>query len=91
MAEQKYTVWQRLGRVFGPNANLDQQTPVFKFDKKELLKTTNKQEYETEKLQSQQTMYIGQQWQKVESNCRRIDNTRPRRFNFKGVFRIKKD
>jgi len=68
MAEQKYTVWQRLGRVFGPNANLDQQTPVFKFDKKELLKTTNKQEYETEKLQSQQTMYIGQQWQKVESN-----------------------
>ena len=68
MAENKYTVWQRLGKVFGPNANLDQQTPVFKFDKKELLKTTNKQEYETEKLQSQQTMYIGQQWQKVESN-----------------------
>jgi hypothetical protein len=68
MAENKYTVWQRLGKVFGPNANLDQQTPVFKFDKQELLKTTNKQEYETEKLQSQQTMYIGQQWQKVESN-----------------------
>ncbi len=32
MAEQKYTVWQRLGKVFGPNATLDQQTPVFKFD-----------------------------------------------------------
>jgi hypothetical protein len=68
MAEQKFTVWQRLGRVFGPNATMDQQSPVFKFDKKELLKTTNKQEYETEKLQSQQTMYIGKQWQKVESN-----------------------
>jgi len=68
MAQEKYTVWQRLGRVFGPNSTMDQQPPVFKFDKKELLKTTNKQEYETEKLQSQQTMYIGKQWQKVESN-----------------------
>jgi len=68
MAQEKFTVWQRLGRVFGPNATLDQQSPVFKFDKKELLKTTDKQEYETEKLQAQQTMYIGKQWQKVESN-----------------------
>ena len=69
MAEQnKYTVWQRLGRVFGPNATLDQQPPVFKFDKKELLKTTDKSEFEKEKLQAQQTMYIGKQWQKVESN-----------------------
>ena len=69
MAEQnKYTVWQRLGRVFGPNATLDQQPPVFKFDKKELLKTTDKTEFEKEKLQAQQTMYIGKQWQKVESN-----------------------
>jgi hypothetical protein len=68
MAQEKFTVWQRLGRAFGPNANLDQQTPVFKFDKKELLKTTNKQEFEVEKLQAQQSLYIGQQWQKVESN-----------------------
>ena len=69
MAEQnKYTVWQRLGRVFGPNATLDQQPPVFKFDKKELLKTTDRSEFEKEKLQAQQTMYIGKQWQKVESN-----------------------
>jgi hypothetical protein len=68
MAENKFTVWQRLGRVFGPNSTLDQQGPVFKFDKKELLKTTDKNEYENEKLQAQQTMYIGKQWQKVESN-----------------------
>ena len=33
---------------------------VFKFDKKELLKTPNKQEYEREKLQAQQTLYLGQ-------------------------------
>jgi hypothetical protein len=68
MAEEKYTVWQRLGKVFGPNSTMDQQSPVFKFDKKELLKTPIKQDYEREKLQAQQTMYIGQQWQKVESN-----------------------
>jgi hypothetical protein len=68
MAENKYTVWQRLGRVFGPNSTLDQQGPVFKFDKTELLKTNDKSEYEREKLQSQQTMYIGKQWEKVESN-----------------------
>ena len=68
MAEKKYTIWQRLGKAFGPNSTIDQQSPVFKFDKKELLKTKNKEDYEREKLQAQQTMYIGQQWQKVESN-----------------------
>ena len=68
MEQQKLTVWQRLSKVFGPTAQLDQQSPVFKFDKKELLKTTDKSQFEKEKLQAQQTMYIGQQWQKVESN-----------------------
>ncbi len=68
MAQEKYTVWQRLSKAFGPSATLDQQPPVFKFDKKELLKTTDKREYEVEKLQAQQTMYLGKQWQKVESN-----------------------
>ena len=68
MAQDKMTVWQRLGKVFGPNATLDQQSPVFKFDKQELLKTTDKAEFEKEKLQAQQTMYIGKQWQKVEGN-----------------------
>jgi hypothetical protein len=68
MAEQKLKVWQRLGKVFGPNSQMDQEAPVFKFDKKQLLKTTDKTEFEREKLEAQQTMYIGKQWQKVESN-----------------------
>ena len=67
MAEN-YTIWQRLTKVFGPDSTLDQQAPVFKFDKKELLKTPDKKEYEREKLQAQQTLYLGQQWQKVENN-----------------------
>ena len=67
MAEKiTYTVWQRLTKVFGPDSTLDQQAPVYKFDKKEILKTTDKKEYEREKLQAQQTLYLGQQWQKVE-------------------------
>ena len=68
MAKEKLTVWQRLNKTFGPSSNLDQQSPVFKFDKTQLLKTTDKTEYEKEKLEAQQTLYIGKQWQKVESN-----------------------
>jgi hypothetical protein len=68
MAENNYTVWQRLTKVFGPDSTLDQQAPTYKFDKKEILKTTDKKEYEREKLQAQQTLYLGQQWQKVENS-----------------------
>ena len=42
MAENNYTIWQRLTKVFGPDSTLDQQPPVYKFDKKELLKTRDK-------------------------------------------------
>ena len=62
------TVWQKLSSVFGPNSLMNQDFPTFKFDKKELLKTTSKQEYEREKLQAQQTYYLANQWQKIESN-----------------------
>ena len=68
MAENNYTIWQRLTKVFGPDSTLDQQPPVYKFDKKELLKTRDKAEFEKEKLQAQQSLYLGQQWQKVENN-----------------------
>ena len=62
------TVWQRLSHAFGPNALLNQDYPTYKFDKKELLRTTSKQEYEKELLQAQQTYYLGNQWTKIESN-----------------------
>ena len=68
--EQKnnLTVWQRLSHAFGPNALLNQDYPTYKFDKKELLRTTSKQEYEQELLQAQQTYYLANQWTKIESN-----------------------
>ena len=71
MAENKkenMTIWQRLGQTFGPNSLLGQDYPSFSLDKKELLRTKSKEEYEKEKLQAQQTFYLGQQWAKVENN-----------------------
>jgi hypothetical protein len=62
------TIWQRLSQTFGPNSLLNQDYPTFKYDKKELLKTTNKQEYEKAKLEAQQTAYLASQWTKVENN-----------------------
>ena len=62
------TVWQRLSQTFGPNSLLNQDYPTFKFDKKELLKTTSQQEYEKAKLQAQQTVYLASQWTKIENN-----------------------
>jgi hypothetical protein len=64
----QHTVWQRLTQAFGPNALLNQDYPTYKFDKKELLKTTSKQEYDKELLQAQQTYYLANQWTKIESN-----------------------
>ena len=66
--QNNLTVWQRLSRAFGPNALLNQDFPTYKFDKKELLRTTSKQEYEKELLQAQQTFYLANQWAKVEGN-----------------------
>jgi hypothetical protein len=65
---QNLTIWQRLSQAFGPNSLLNQDLPTYKLDKKELLKTTNKQEYELEKLQAQQTLYLSGQWTKIENN-----------------------
>ena len=68
MENKNFTVWQRLTKTFGPNSLLDQDYPTFTFDKKELLRTKNKEDYEREKLQAQQTYFLASQWQKVENN-----------------------
>ena len=62
------TVWQRLSKTFGPNSLLGQDIPTYKFDKKELLKTRDRNEFEKEKLQAQQSLYMANQWTKIESN-----------------------
>ena len=67
-SNQQYTIWQRLSRVFGPDSTLNQQVPQYRFDKKEILRTKSKGEYEKEKLQAQQSLYLANQWSKVENN-----------------------
>ena len=62
------TVWQRLATTFGPDSTLGQGQPDYKLDKKEILKTQDKAEYERAKLQNQQSLYLSTNWAKVENN-----------------------
>lgn len=65
---QNLTLWQRLSQTLGPNSLLNQDLPTYNIDKKTLLRTTDKQEYEREKLQAQQSLYLSGQWTKIENN-----------------------
>lgn len=72
MANQKLTIFQRLGRILGPDGvktkqQQPKQTQKYNIGSNELLKTTSKSEYETAKLQAQQNKYLGNVWKKVES------------------------
>jgi len=62
------TIWQRLSKTFGPNSLLGMDLPTYKVDKQVLLKTTDKREFEKEKLQLQQTVFLNNQWAKIENN-----------------------
>jgi hypothetical protein len=68
MEQKNLTIWQRLSQQMGPNSLMGQDIPSFKFDKKELLRTPDKAEYEKQKLQAQQSYYIASQWAKIENN-----------------------
>ena len=49
---------------------LDKKEPTYtqyKFNKQDLLKTTSKAQFEKEKLTAQQTVYLANQWQKIEN------------------------
>jgi hypothetical protein len=42
--------------------------PTYKFDKKEILRTQSKAEYEKGKLEMQQTLFLNDNWKKIENN-----------------------
>ena len=67
MESQKLTVFQRLGNVFRESKPQIKPNNSYNFDTRELLKTQDKQEYDLEKLQKQQSLYLHQQWLKVDS------------------------
>lgn len=65
---QNLTVWQKLAKTFGPDSTLGQSQPDYQLDKKEILKTQDKAEYEKAKLQNQQSAFLSSHWTKVENN-----------------------
>jgi len=66
---ENLTIYQRLGKLFGPGGpNKPEPTyQKFKVGAQDILKTTSKDEYESEKLQMQQTSYLSSQWQKIDN------------------------
>lgn len=68
MEGKQLTIWQELTSDFGSNSLLNQDIPVFKFEKKELLKTTDKASFEKAKLELQQSLYLKNNWVKIENN-----------------------
>jgi len=71
MANKSLTIFQRLGRVIGPDSVKQKQRQPqpqrYNIGNNELLKTQDKGEYERAKLQAQQNKYLGQMWKKVEN------------------------
>lgn len=70
MANKNLTLFQRLGKVIGPDSvkqTQKQPTQRFNIGSNELIKTSSKEEFERAKLQAQQNKYLGNLWKKVES------------------------
>ena len=67
----KETIFQRLGRIIGPDGvkpkQVTPQTQRYNIGNGELLKTGSKAEYDQAKLQAQQNKYLGQMWKRVEN------------------------
>jgi hypothetical protein len=70
MANQNTTVFQKLTRMFGFPGQVkpEEKTPSFNFSKDELLKTSNREEYEKNLLQAQQSQYIADKWTKLDQS-----------------------
>ena len=66
--EKKLTVYQKLNKVFGPEGIKVpiEKTNRYSVGREEISRTKSKNEYDTDKLQAQQTRYLSQLWQKVD-------------------------
>ena len=68
MAKQNLTVYQRLTKVFGFQADKPTPPPQYKFDRDTLLKTDSREDFEREMLQQQQSQYIADKWAKLDQS-----------------------
>jgi len=63
------TIYQRLSKLFGPAGPTSTEPSYQKFNigSGDILKTDSKKEFEKEKLQIQQSLYLSNQWQKIDN------------------------
>ena len=70
MSDKKQTVFNKLGQILSPDhISLKNQQPSKRFNigSNELIRTTDKDEYEKAKLQAMQNKHLGKTWKKVET------------------------
>ena len=67
MEKQNLTIFQKLTKTFGFQGQL-KEPPSFKFNKDELMRTDNKDDYEKAMLQAQQSQYIADKWSKMDQS-----------------------
>ena len=65
----KLTIYQKLSKVFGAGGTAVPQTTFQQFTAKsdEILRTSDKGEFDSKQLELQQAMYKANQWQKVDN------------------------
>ncbi len=63
------TIYQRLTKLFGPGGPTKTEPTYqqFKVGSGDILKTDSKEDFEKEKLQLQQSLYLANQWQKIDN------------------------
>lgn len=67
MSQNRYvTKFQKLNHILSPGRDRSTPSNKYSIDNKELLRTTDRQEYETAKLQAQQSKHMASQWNKVD-------------------------
>lgn len=69
--DKNLTVFQKLTQMFGfvgQNKSDQERNPSFNFSKDELLKSTSREEFQKELLQSQQSQYIADKWAKLDQS-----------------------
>ncbi len=62
----KQTIFQRLNNILGPTGVSKPQSNKYSIDNNVLLKTQSKEEFDSAKLQAQQTKYLRNVWKKVD-------------------------
>lgn len=70
MSDRKPTIFNKLNQVLNPNSvvlKTQQPSKRYNLNSNEIIRTTNKDEFERAKLQALQNQHLGKTWKKVET------------------------